>query len=437
MKITIAHSPDSDDAFMFYGLAKGGVATGDLEVAHVLADIETLNRHAQEGRHEVTAISFHAYPHVADKYALMPCGGSIGDGYGPLLVAREAFDPKWISETTVAVPGTLTSAYLALQLFAPGVKTLVVPFDRILEEVREGRADVGLVIHEGQLTYGGEGLVELLDLGAWWKDETGLPLPLGGNAVRRDLGPEMMARLTRLVRETVSHSLSHRPQALEYAMTFARGMDPKVADRFVGMWVNDMTVEMGERGREAVQVFLDPPRIPISVPASWPGVKGPEGAPVTLVEFSDYQCGYCRRAEPTVGQILVEYGDKIRFVYMDFPLSFHPRAMPSSIAAHCANEQGKYWPMHENLIREAGDLSDEDLKKRAAVVGLDAEAFGSCLASSRPQPGIEAAFKVGQDAGVGGTPSFFINGRMIIGAKPAEEFKAIIDDELARAAAKK
>ncbi len=190
-------------------------------------------------------------------------------------------------------------------------------------------------------------------------------------------------------------------------------------------------------GKTPVQVLLDPPRIPISVPASWPGVKGPEGAPVTLVEFSDYQCGYCRRAEPTVGQILAEYGDKIRFVYMDFPLSFHPRAMPSSIAAHCANEQGKYWPMHENLIREAGDLSDEDLKKRAAVVGLDAEAFGSCLASSRPQPGIEAAFKVGQDAGVGGTPSFFINGRMIIGAKPAEEFKAIIDDELARAAAKK
>ena len=158
---------------------------------------------------------------------------------------------------TVAVPGTLTSAYLALQLFAPGVKTHVVPFDRILDEVREGRAEVGLVIHEGQLTYGGQGLVELLDLGAWWKDETGLPLPLGGNAVRRDLGPEMMARLTRLVRETVKHSLAHRPQALEYAMSFARGMDPKVADRFVGMWVNDMTVDMGERGRLAVQTFLD------------------------------------------------------------------------------------------------------------------------------------------------------------------------------------
>jgi 1,4-dihydroxy-6-naphthoate synthase len=257
MKITIAHSPDSDDAFMFYGLARGQVPTGELEVTHVLSDIETLNQHAREGRHEVTAISFHAYPHVADRYALMPCGGSIGDGYGPLLVAREAFDPKWIAETTVAVPGTLTSAYLALQLFAPGVRTLVVPFDRILDEVNEGRADVGLVIHEGQLTYGGQGLVKLVDLGEWWKEKTGLPLPLGGNAVRRDLGPALMGRLTGLVRETVRHSLAHRQDALEYAMSFARGMDPAVADRFVGMWVNEMTLDMGARGREAVQTFLD------------------------------------------------------------------------------------------------------------------------------------------------------------------------------------
>jgi 1,4-dihydroxy-6-naphthoate synthase len=257
MKITIAHSPDSDDAFMFYGLARGGVPTGDLEVDHVLADIETLNRHAREGRHEVTAISFHAYPYVADKYALMACGGSIGDGYGPLLVAREPMEPRAVAGKTVAVPGTLTSAYLALRLFAPGVAARVVPFDRILAEVRAGRADVGLVIHEGQLTYGGEGLVKVADLGAWWKGETGLPLPLGGNAVRRDLGPEMMGRLTRLVRDTVAHSLAHRPEALEYAMGFARGMDPGVADRFVGMWVNDMTIEMGERGRRAVQAFLD------------------------------------------------------------------------------------------------------------------------------------------------------------------------------------
>ena len=257
MKITIAHSPDSDDAFMFYGLARGGVPTGGFEVGHVLTDIETLNRHAQEGRHEVTAISFHAYPYVADKYALMPCGGSIGDGYGPLLVAREAMSPGDVRSRTVAVPGTLTSAYLALQLFAPGVATRVVPFDRILDEVREGRADVGLIIHEGQLTYGGQGLARVLDLGVWWKEETGLPLPLGGNAVRRDLGPDTMKALTRLVRETVRHSLDHRPEALDYAMSFARGMDPNVADRFVGMWVNDMTLEMGERGRRAVQTFLD------------------------------------------------------------------------------------------------------------------------------------------------------------------------------------
>jgi 1,4-dihydroxy-6-naphthoate synthase len=257
MKITIAHSPDSDDAFMFYGLARGGVPTGDLEVTHQLTDIETLNQHAREGRHEVTAISFHAYPYVADKYALMPCGGSIGDGYGPLLVAREPLEPGAVGGRTVAVPGTMTSAFLALKLFAPDARTRVVPFDQILDEVVAGRADVGLIIHEGQLTYGGHGLHKILDLGVWWKEETGLPLPLGGNAVRRDLGPERMAQLTRLVRETVRHSLDNREKALEYAMSFARGMDPKVADRFVGMWVNDMTLDIGERGREAAQTFLD------------------------------------------------------------------------------------------------------------------------------------------------------------------------------------
>jgi 1,4-dihydroxy-6-naphthoate synthase len=257
MKISLAHSPDSDDAFMFYGLARGKVGSGDLEVLHTLTDIETLNRHAMEGRHEVTAISFHAYPYVSDKYALMPCGGSIGDGYGPLLVAREPLGPEALGAATVAVPGTLTTAYLALRLFAPGVKTRVVPFDRIMDEVREGRADVGLIIHEGQLTFGGEGLHKVVDLGAWWKEETGLPLPLGGNAVRRDLGSDLMKRLTRLVRETVRYSLDHRKDALEYAMSFARGMDPAVADRFVGMWVNDMTLDTGERGRKAVQELLD------------------------------------------------------------------------------------------------------------------------------------------------------------------------------------
>ncbi len=191
------------------------------------------------------------------------------------------------------------------------------------------------------------------------------------------------------------------------------------------------------REKAAVRVLLDPPRTPVAVPASWPGAKGPADAPVTVVEFSDYQCPYCKRADPTVSQILQEYGDKIRFVYMDFPLQFHPRAMPSSIAAHCAGEQGKYWPMHENLMREPGDLSDADLAKRAAAVGLDAGAFGACLSSAKPRPQIETAFKVGQESGVTGTPSFFINGRMIVGAKPVDEFKALINDELQRAAAKK
>jgi 1,4-dihydroxy-6-naphthoate synthase len=257
MKLSLAHSPDSDDAFMFYGLARGKVDTGGLEIAHVLGDIESLNRAAREGRHEVTAISFHAYPYVADRYALMPCGGSIGDGYGPLLVAREEVDPAEVGERLVAVPGTLTTAYLALKLFAPGARTRVVSFDRVIDEVSAGRADLGLVIHEGQLTYGGQGLRKVLDLGAWWKQETGLPLPLGGNAVRRDLGPELMARLTRLVRETVRYALDHRREALDYAMGFARGMDSEIADRFVGMWVNEMTLDCGERGRRAVQVLLD------------------------------------------------------------------------------------------------------------------------------------------------------------------------------------
>ena len=255
--ISLAHSPDSDDAFMFYGLARHKIPTGDLEIVHTLADIETLNREAMAGRHEVTAISFHAYPYVAERYALMPCGGSIGDGYGPLLVAREALEPQDIARATVAVPGTLTTACLALRLFAPGVRMRIVPFDRILDEVQEGRADVGLVIHEGQLVFSRQGLHKVLDLGAWWKEETSLPLPLGGNAVRRDLGSDVMTRLTRLVRETVQYSLDHRAEALGYAMEFARGMDPAIADRFVGMWVNDLTVECGDVGRRAVQLLLD------------------------------------------------------------------------------------------------------------------------------------------------------------------------------------
>ena len=260
MKIRIAHSPDSDDAFMFYGLAKGKLDTGGLDVSHVLKDIESLNRDALEGTYEVTACSFHAYPYIADKYALMPCGGSIGDGYGPILVAKA--DAKIVGGPgakdlgRVAIPGTMTSAYLALRLYAPDIDTYVVPFDAVFDEVLSGRADCGLVIHAGQLTFGGEGLRKIVDLGDWWLKDTGLPLPMGGNAVRRDLGPEMMKQLTRLVRDTVKYSLENREAALEYAMTFARGMQTGIADRFVSMWVNDLTIETGERGREAIRTFL-------------------------------------------------------------------------------------------------------------------------------------------------------------------------------------
>jgi 1,4-dihydroxy-6-naphthoate synthase len=194
---------------------------------------------------------------VADRYRLMPCGGSIGDGYGPLLVAREPLAPAEIAGKVVAVPGTLTTAYLALKLFAPDVDTRVVPFDKVFDELKEGRADVALVIHEGQLTFAGAGFHKVLDLGAWWKQETGLPLPLGGNAVRRDLDDALQRRLTSLVRDTVKYSLAHRAEALEYAMRFARGMEGGIADRFVGMWVNDMTVDSGERGQRAVQELLD------------------------------------------------------------------------------------------------------------------------------------------------------------------------------------
>ena len=260
MKIRIAHSPDSDDAFMFYGLAKGKLDTGGLKVSHVLKDIESLNRDALEGTYEVTACSFHAYPYIADKYALMPCGGSIGDGYGPILVAKTESKIGGGAGARdlgrVAIPGTMTSAYLALRLYAPDVDAYVVPFDSVFDEVFSGRADSGLVIHEGQLTYGGEGLRKVVDLGEWWLTDTGLPLPMGGNAVRRDLGPEMMKELTRLVRDTVKYSLANREAALEYAMTFARGMPIGIADRFVGMWVNDLTIETGERGREAIRTFL-------------------------------------------------------------------------------------------------------------------------------------------------------------------------------------
>jgi 1,4-dihydroxy-6-naphthoate synthase len=256
--IRLGHSPDPDDAFMFYALAEGLIPMDGFRFEHVLRDIETLNRWAAEGRLEVTALSVHAYAHLADRYRLLPHGASMGERYGPIVVARQGLDPVELPRRRVAIPGTLTSAFLQLQLAVGRIEDpIVLPFDEILDAVAEGRVEAGLIIHEGQLTYGGHGLHKVLDLGAWWKEETSLPLPLGANAVRRDLGPELMAKLTRLVRETVRHSLAHRPEALAYAMEFARGMDPAVADRFVGMWVNEMTLDIGERGRRAVQEFLD------------------------------------------------------------------------------------------------------------------------------------------------------------------------------------
>jgi 1,4-dihydroxy-6-naphthoate synthase len=256
MRITVAHSPDSDDAFMFYGLASGAVPTGDLQVDQVLADIETLNRAAFEGKYEVTAVSFHAYAYLAESYALRPLGASMGDGYGPMVVVRQD-GPSSLEGVTVAIPGTLTSAWLALQMYAPGVAHTVMPFDRILEAVRDGEVDAGLIIHEGQLTYADEGLRLIVDLGVWWGERTGgLPLPLGGNIIRRDLGPEMMSRVSRLLHASIKHALDHREQAVDYAEQFGRGLDRARTDRFVGMYVNQLTLDYGDRGRAAVRRFL-------------------------------------------------------------------------------------------------------------------------------------------------------------------------------------
>ena len=256
MRITVAHSPDSDDAFMFYGLASGAVPTGDLQVDQVLADIETLNRAAFEGTYEVTAVSFHAYAHLADRYALLPHGASMGDGYGPMVVVRRD-GPSSLEGVTVAIPGTLTSAWLALQMYQPGVAFTVMPFDRILEAVRDGESEAGLIIHEGQLTYADEGLRLLVDLGVWWGEWTGgLPLPLGGNVIRRDLGGEMMSRVSRLLHASIKHALDHREDAVKYAEQFGRGLDRARTDRFVGMYVNELTLDYGDRGRTAVRRFL-------------------------------------------------------------------------------------------------------------------------------------------------------------------------------------
>ncbi|MBX9771231.1 MAG: hypothetical protein K2X29_07655 [Candidatus Obscuribacterales bacterium] len=250
--ITIAHSPDSDDAFMFYALAKDKLNTGGLVVKQVLKDIQSLNVDAINQTYEVSAISFAAYPQVAHNYALMPCGASIGFKYGPMIVARSPMSKDELQKAKIAIPGKLTTAYLYLQIYQSGLEVVEMPFDTILEAVKNGDVDAGLIIHEGQLTYGEMGLTKIVDLGEWWFDLTGLPLPLGGNVVRKDLGMETMKHVTKLLKDAIVYSLEHRPEALEYALTFARDMDPKLADKFVGMYVNDFTVDYGEQGRQAL-----------------------------------------------------------------------------------------------------------------------------------------------------------------------------------------
>jgi len=242
---------------MFYGLASGAVDTGGIEVDQVLSDIETLNRAAFEGKYEVTAVSFHAFAHLLDKYALLPHGASMGDNYGPIVVAKDDA-VREVKGRTIAIPGTLTTAYLALQLYEKDFQHVVVPFDQIEEFVADGKADAGLLIHEGQLTYGDEGLRLLVDLGVWWAERTGgLPLPLGGNLIRRDLGPAMMKKVSRMLHASIAHALTHRAEALEYAKTYGRGLAHERIDTFVGMYVNDLTLDYGERGRTAVRRFFD------------------------------------------------------------------------------------------------------------------------------------------------------------------------------------
>ena len=254
--ITLAHSPDSDDAFMFYGLATNKIDTGGLRFEHLLKDIQTLNEEAMRGTYDVTAISFHAYAYIADKYALLPHGASIGDNYGPIVVSREPATPDDIPNLKIAIPGKLTSAFLALRIFNSEFEYQVVPFDKIIAAVQNGDCDAGLLIHEGQLFYESKGLHKVLDLGEWWHSRHGLPLPMGGNVIRRDLGETLIKEVSRLLRESINYSLTHREDALQYALQFARDMEQDLADRFVGMWVNDLTLDYTERGREAVRRLL-------------------------------------------------------------------------------------------------------------------------------------------------------------------------------------
>jgi 1,4-dihydroxy-6-naphthoate synthase len=254
--IRIGHSPDSDDAFMFYALAKNLIPTDGIEVVHVIEDIESLNQRALKAELEVTAVSIHAYAYIADTYALMPCGSSMGDRYGPLVVANGPLDAQDLKGRKIAIPGKMTSAYLTYSLFQPDFEAIVIPFDQIIDYVKSGKAEAGLIIHEGQLTYAESGLHKVVDLGEWWYHETGLPLPLGGNVIRRDLGIEKMKKVTRLVQQSIRYSLDNRPAALDYAMIYARDMETEIADQFVGMYVNDYTLDYGESGRAGVRELL-------------------------------------------------------------------------------------------------------------------------------------------------------------------------------------
>ncbi len=256
-EITVAHSPDSDDAFMFYALANNKIDTGDLKFVNILSDIETLNQKAFEGVYDVTAISFHAYAYVSDKYILLPCGASMGVGYGPILVAKKKFDMSELKNLTVGVPGILTSAFLVLKIFEPNLNYKVIQFDKIIEAVVNGEVDAGLLIHEGQLTYSNFGLEKVFDFGKWWSKETGLPLPLGGNAIKRELGEDLIKRVARYLRDSIKYAIDNKDEALEYALQFARGMSIELADEFVRMYVNELTLDYGEDGRKAVELFLD------------------------------------------------------------------------------------------------------------------------------------------------------------------------------------
>jgi 1,4-dihydroxy-6-naphthoate synthase len=254
--ISVAHSPDSDDAFMFYGLATNKLDTGKLKFEHTLKDIQSLNEDAKNGVYDVTAVSFHAYAYIHEKYALLPHGASIGDKYGPIVVSREPRSAEDIGKMKIAVPGEMTSAYLALKLYNQDFEHIVVPFDEIIDEVKRGRVDAGLLIHEGQLFYKEVGLDKVLDLGEWWFEKTGLPLPMGGNAIKRELGEELMHEVSKYLKQSIEFSLNNREDALAYAMQFAREMPPELADRFVAMWVNNLTLDYGERGREGVRRLL-------------------------------------------------------------------------------------------------------------------------------------------------------------------------------------